>query len=150
LSLLKRMLDHMGFSRARQESGRRALGSNRGYAPERLISHLIISAWCGANRFERAEVTRHDPVIGKLFDFARMAHFKAVMRLFARSTPEQNEAIFDHLYRWRCYSLVLNNITLYLDLTYAVLWSVGQKIARPLARFQTRPHEMFSLAQPQH
>ena len=37
-------------------------GSNRGYRPEQLITQFMLSVWCGANRFEHGEVTRHDPV----------------------------------------------------------------------------------------
>ena len=45
-----------------------------------------ITVWCGANRFEHGEVTRHDPVLKRIFGINRMANFKAVMRLFRRFT----------------------------------------------------------------
>ncbi len=35
-------------------------GSNRGYSPNQLIKQLMTSDWCGANKFEHCEVTRHD------------------------------------------------------------------------------------------
>lgn len=117
LSLLKRMLDRMGFTHALRGSGLPEPGSNRGYAPVQLMTQFMVSVWCGANRFEHAEVTRHDPVIGKVFGFTRMANFKAVMRLFARFTPGHNELVFDHLYRWQFDNLALKNITLDLDST---------------------------------
>ena len=42
----------------------------------------MVLVWCGANRFEHAEVTRHDRVLKRLFGFKRMANFKAVMSWF--------------------------------------------------------------------
>jgi hypothetical protein len=130
LSFLKRMLEHMGFDRALQTAGLPPPGSNRGYAPEQLITQLMISVWCGANRFEHAEVTRHDPVIGKLFGFTRMANFKAVMRLFERFTPRHNETVFDHLYRWQFDSLALKTITLDLDSTVMTRYGHQQGAAK--------------------
>ena len=125
LALLKRMLDRLGFERALASSGLPEPGSNRGYAPVQLIQQFMISVWCGANRFEHAEVTRHDHVIQRLFGFDRMANFKAVMRLFRRFTSMHNEAVFDCLYRWQFDSLALQNITLDLDST--VMTRYGQQ-----------------------
>jgi hypothetical protein len=36
---------------------------NRGYAPEQLITQFMLSVWCGANRFEQGELTRHDQLL---------------------------------------------------------------------------------------
>jgi len=47
----------------------------------------MLSIWCGANHFEHGEVTRLDPVLRRIFGFARMANFKAVMHLFNRYFP---------------------------------------------------------------
>jgi hypothetical protein len=55
-----------------------------GYRPEQIITQFMLSVWCGANRFEHGEVTRHDPVLRRLYGIARMANFKAVMRLFRK------------------------------------------------------------------
>jgi Transposase DDE domain group 1 len=125
LALLKRMLDHLGFDRALAGAGLPEPGSNRGYAPVQLIMQFMNSVWCGANRFEHTEVTRHDPVIKQLFGFARMANFKAVMRLFRRFTSMHNETVFDSLYRWQFDNLRLQNITLDLDST--VMTRYGQQ-----------------------
>jgi hypothetical protein len=70
LSLLKRMLDHMGFDSALAASGLPQPKSNRGYRPEQLIVQFMLGVWCGANRFEHGEVTRHDTVLRRLFGFA--------------------------------------------------------------------------------
>jgi hypothetical protein len=69
LALLKRMLDQLGFTAALQNSGLPQPLSNRGYDPAQLMTQFMLSVWCGANRFEHGEVTRHDPVIGELFGF---------------------------------------------------------------------------------
>ena len=87
MGLMKRMLDHLGFESALAAAGLPQPGSNRGYRPEQLITQFMLSVWCGANRFEHGEVTRHDPVLKRLFGFKRMANFKAIMRLFNRDFP---------------------------------------------------------------
>jgi hypothetical protein len=65
MGLMKRMLDHIDINRALRESEMPQPGSNRGYAPEQLVTQFMLSVWCGANRFEHGEVTRHDPVWSK-------------------------------------------------------------------------------------
>lgn len=95
MSLMKRMLDHLGFGAALSSAGLPQLGSNRDYAPDQLITQFMLSVWCGANRFENGEVTRHDPVLKRIFGIKRMANFKAVMRLFRRFTQHSNEAAMD-------------------------------------------------------
>ncbi len=69
MGLMKQMLDRIGFSNAAESCELPEPGSNRGYAPSQLILQFMLSIWCGANRFEHAEVTRHDPVLKKLFNF---------------------------------------------------------------------------------
>jgi hypothetical protein len=115
MALMKRMLDHLGFGAALSEAGLPRPGSNRGYAPAQLITQFMISVWCGANRFEHGEVTRHDPVLKRIFGFARMANFKAVMRLFRRFTQSTNESVMDKLYRWMFEQININGLTLDLD-----------------------------------
>ncbi|OYT90214.1 MAG: hypothetical protein CFE43_19570 [Burkholderiales bacterium PBB3] len=80
MGLMKRMLDHMQFDTALTSAGLPQPGSNRGYAPEQLNTQFMLSVWCGANRFEHGEVTRHDPVLKRTFGINRMANFKTVMR----------------------------------------------------------------------
>ncbi len=63
MGIMKRMLDHLGFEAALTVAGLPQPGSNRGYRPEQLITQFLLSVWCGANRFEHGEVTRHDPVL---------------------------------------------------------------------------------------
>ncbi|SDZ18709.1 hypothetical protein [Nitrosomonas sp. Nm58] len=60
MGLMKRMLDRIGFNVAAASCGLPQPGSNRGYAPIQLLLQFMLLIWCGANRFEQAEVTRHD------------------------------------------------------------------------------------------
>jgi Transposase DDE domain group 1 len=117
LGLMKRMLEHLGFGGALAQAGLPPPGSNRGYAPAQLIIQFMISVWCGANRFEHGEVTRHDPVLKRIFGFARMANFKAVMRLFRRFTQSTNEGVMDKLYSWLFDQISIDGLTLDLDST---------------------------------
>jgi hypothetical protein len=84
------------------------------------------TGWCGANRFEHTEVTRHDPVLKRLFGFTRMANFKAVMRLFNKFSQATNESVMDSLYRWMFGQLTINGITLDLDSTVMTRYGAQQ------------------------
>ena len=130
MGLMKRMLDHLGFESALAAAQLPQPGSNRGYRPEQLITQFMLSVWCGANRFEHAEVTRHDPVLKRLFGFKRMANFKAVMRLFNKFTQGTNESVMDSLYRWMFGQLSINGITLDLDSTVMTRYGAQEGAAR--------------------
>ena len=117
MALIKRMLDHLGFDRALLAAGLPQPGSNRGYRPEQLITQMMLSVWCGGNRFEHAEVTRFDRVLGAIFGIQRMANFKAITRLFGKCTQALNESAFGSLYRWLFEQLHIDRVTLDLDST---------------------------------
>ena len=117
MALIKRMLDHLGFDRALLAAGLPQPGSNRGYRPEQLIVQMMLSVWCGGNRFEHAEVTRFDRVLGSIFGIHRMANFKAITRLFGKCTQTLNDRVFGSLYRWLFEQLHVGRITLDLDST---------------------------------
>ena len=91
MGLFKRMLDHMQFDTALSIAGLPQPGSNCGYAPEQLITQFMLSVWCGANRFEHGELTRHDPVLKRIFGIKRMANFKAVKSLIMCGAKDKNE-----------------------------------------------------------
>ena len=117
MALIKRMLDHLGFDRALSQAGLPQPGNNRGYRPEQLIVQMMLSVWCGGNRFEHAEVTRFDRVLGSIFGIQRMANFKAITRLFGRCTQAVNDRVFSSRYRWLFEQLHIGSITLDLDST---------------------------------
>ncbi|MEQ1881546.1 MAG: IS1380 family transposase [Burkholderiales bacterium] len=130
MGLMKRMLDHLDFEAALGASGLPQPGSNRGYRPEQLIVQFMLSVWCGANRFEHGEVTRHDPVLRRLFGFERMANFKAVTRLFRKFTQADNERVLSSVYRWLFGQLALDELTLDLDSTVMTRYGQQQGAAR--------------------
>ena len=90
----------------------------------------MLSVWCGANRFEHGEVTRHDPVLQRLFGFRRMANFKAVMRLFRKFTQATNEQVFGRLYGWLFAQLAVDRLTLDLDSTVMTRYGRQEGAAR--------------------
>jgi hypothetical protein len=130
MALLKRMLDYLGFETALRQSGLPLPNSNRGYAPEQLLMQFILSIWCGANRFEHAEVTRFDQVLGKLYGFSRMANFKAIIRLFGKFDQERNQDVFGSLYRWLFGHVKLDRVTLDLDSTVITRYGKQEGSAR--------------------
>jgi hypothetical protein len=147
MALMKRMLDHLEFEEALSQAGFPAPGSNRGYSPVQLITQFMLSVWCGANRFEHGEVTRHDPVLKRIFGFARMANFKAVMRLFRRFTPSSNETVMDNLYRWLFGNIAINGITLDLDSTIMTRYGHQEGAARgynPTKRGRLSHHPLMA------
>ena len=48
ISLMKRMLDRIGFASALEGFNLPIPASNRGYSPSQLIQQFMISIWCGA------------------------------------------------------------------------------------------------------
>lgn len=125
MSLMSRLLRKMDFQGTLQGAGVPIQGSNRGYAPGQLIEQFLISVWCGANRFEHLEVTRHDEAIRKIFGYKRMAGHKAFVRYFGKFRQATNQRVFQHLYRWFFEKLHFDNFTLDLDST--VISRYGQQ-----------------------
>lgn len=117
MALMKRMLDRLGFSNSLARCGLPRPGSNRGYRPEQLVLQFMLSIWCGANRFEHAEVTRHDGVLQRLFGWRRMANFKAIQRLLRRFDQGTNQRILGRLWRDFFSQLHIDGLTLDLDST---------------------------------
>jgi hypothetical protein len=147
MALMKRMLDHLGFDAALTSAGLPQPRSNRGYRPEQLITQFMLSVWCGANRFEHGEVTRHDPVLKRVFGFKRMANFKAVMRLFNKFTQSSNESVMDALYQWMFGQIAINGITLDLDSTVMTRYGVQEGAARgynPAKRGRASHHPLMA------
>ena len=100
ISLMQRMLDYVGLDVALRQCGLPLPGSNRGYSPIQLVTQFLLNIWCGGNRFEHAELVRHDTVLQRLFGFARMANFKALIRFFNKFNQATNAQVFGRLYRW--------------------------------------------------
>ena len=149
MGLMKRMLDHLEFEAALSAAGLPQPGSNRGYRPEQFITQFMLPVWCGANRFEHGEVTRHDPVLKRLFGFKRMANFKAVMRLFNKFTQSTNESVMDSLYRWMFGQLAIDGITLDPDSTVMTRYGAQQVAARgynPSKRGRASHHPLIAFA----
>ena len=130
MGLMKRMLDRIGFNSAMEACGLPQQESNRGYSPIQLMVQFMLSIWCGANRFEHSEVTRHDTVLQKLFGFKRMANFKAIMRLYRKFNQATTMRVFGQCYRWFFSNLQLDHITLDLDSTVMTRYGQQEGAAR--------------------
>ena len=144
---MKRMLDHVGFEDALDACGLPVPGSNRGYRAQQLMLQFMLSVWCGANRFEHGEVTRHDAVLKRVFGFEKMANFKAVMRLFRRFTQGTNEQVMDSLYRWLYGKVSIDGVTLDLDSTVMTRYGTQQGAARgynPAKRGRCSHHPLMA------
>ncbi|MBY0572447.1 MAG: IS1380 family transposase [Undibacterium sp.] len=136
-----------GFEQALTSCGLPQPQSNRGYRPEQLLTQFMLSVWCGANRFEHGEVTRHDPVLKQLFGFKKMANFKAVMRLFKKFDQQTNETVMDALYQWMFNQININGITLDLDSTVMTRYGSQEGTARgynPAKRGRVSRHPLMA------
>lgn len=123
--LFKRFLKKTGIEDKLTSLPLPTQGSNRGYAPLRLIVSFWLSVWCGASRFEHLEVTRQDGVLQKLFGWNSMAGHKAFQRYFRKFTQAVNHRVFGELFQWFFSQLQFDNYT--LDLDSSVLTRYGNQ-----------------------
>jgi len=115
--LMKKMMDHLGFSSLLKSLPLPQRGSNRGYDPVQLITQFMISVWCGANAYEQCEVVRFDDVLRQIFNFDKMAGHRAISRFFAKFNQGRCDSVFDQAFHWFFSSLHINYVTLDLDST---------------------------------
>jgi hypothetical protein len=124
---LKRLGDRLGFFEQLREIGLPEPGSNRGYQPEQLITQLLMSVWCGANRFEHCEVTRMDETLAGLFGIKRMAGHRAISRLFGKFNQGLCLSVFDRWYSWMFDQLKIDRLTLDFDSTVMTRYGLKQE-----------------------
>lgn len=149
MGLMKQMLDRMGFAAtlASPEVDLPQPGSNRAYPPAQLMTQFMLSVWCGAKRFEHAEVTRFDGVLGKLFGYERMANFKTIGRLFDRFDQAQNTRTFGALYQWMFAQVGPQVVTLDMDSTVLTRYGQQQGSAKgynPVRRGRSSHHPLLA------
>ena len=147
MALMKRMLDQMELPATLGCIGLPEPGSNRAYRPEQLILQFMLSVWCGANRFEHGEITRHDRTLQQIFGWSRMANFKAVMRLFNKFTQSRVDHVFDHWYAWLFERVRVHGLTLDLDSTVMTRYGSQQGAVRgynPAKRGRASHHPLMA------
>jgi hypothetical protein len=126
VAMMSRMLEKMGFDRMLESLHLPAPGSNRGYGPEQLVKQFLTSVWCGANRFEHCEITRHDDVLREVWGFKQMAGHKAIQHFFNRYTRSDNGWISKQMYGWFFDGLSFDNYTLDVDSTVMTRYGTQQ------------------------
>lgn len=147
MALMKRMLDHLGMDKVLSDLSLPQPGSNRGYSPAQLLMQFMLSIWCGANRFEHGEVTRHDRVLQQLFGWKRMANFKAVMCLFRKFDQGISDAVFTQWYQQLFASLNIDCVTLDLDSTVMTRYGTQEGAVRgynPTKRGRASHHPLIA------
>ena len=130
MALMKRMLDRLEIDKMLSTLPLPQPGSNRGYCPKQLLMQFMLGIWCGANRFEHGEVTRHDIVLQQLFGWKKMANFKAVMRLFRKFDQGINDAVFTRWYQQLFASLTIDCVTLDVDSTVMTRYGAQEGAVR--------------------
>ena len=138
LALLKKMMDGMGVFQAIQSWQLPMPGSNRGYAPAQLLEQMIVSIWCGANRFVHSDITRLDKTLARLFGWSRVAEHKSIMRLFQRFDQSKATELQRNCFNWLFVKLNLNRITLDVDSTVITRW--GHQIQGASKGYNPRNH----------
>jgi len=66
-----------------------------------LIEQFLIGVWCGANRFEHMEVTRHDEAIRQIFGYERMQGIRHLYGILVSSHRDKPAGV------WEVVSVVL-------------------------------------------
>ena len=113
---LKQMLDKIGFrSVVENNKDLPQPGSNRGYKTSTILEGFIASVWCGANRFLHTEVTRHDAVLGKIFDWKHTPGQDTYKRFFSKFTQATNQKVSDCFYPWIFDNFQFDNFTIDFD-----------------------------------
>jgi len=126
MELMKRLLSVTGIKEQLQSmDSLPEQGSNRGYSPLQLIFSFWLSIWCGGNRYMHLEVLRQDKVLQKIFNWKRMAGYKAYQRYFNKFTQAINQSVFDQLYGWFFDNLQFDRYTLDFDST--IMTRYGQQ-----------------------
>jgi len=126
LALLKQLGDRLVFFEFISQLGLPEPGSNRGYRPEQLITQLLMSVWCGANRFEHCEVTRVDKTLADIFGFRHMAGHRAISRLFDKFNQSLCQSVFDRWFSWMFDQLKIGGLTLDFDSTVMTRYGLKQ------------------------
>jgi len=94
---LRQMLQKIGFRELIEKNvDLPQPGSNRGYETATIIESFITSIWCGANRFLHTEVTRHEEVLGKIFDWKATPGQDTYKRFFSKFTQAKNNSVSEY------------------------------------------------------
>jgi hypothetical protein len=100
IAILKQLLGKSGFEKLLSELDLPKQGSNCGYSPIQIILQLMVSLWCGANRYCHMDVTRYAKTIGNIFGWGKMPEHKAYPRYFNRFDLATNLRVLGSLYKW--------------------------------------------------
>ena len=123
---LKQMLQKIGFREiVYRNVDLPKANSNRGYKSSTILEGFITSIWCGANRFLHTEVTRHDAVLGKIFDWKRTPGQDTYKRFFSKFDQSKNQKVSDYFYSWIFDNFKFDNFT--LDIDSSVMTRYGTK-----------------------
>ena len=99
--------------------------SNRGYKVTTILECFITSIWCGSNKFQHTEVTRHDPTLSKIFGWKQAPAQDAYKRFFAKFTQATNQKVSDYFYKWIFENVQFDNFT--LDIDSSVMTRYGEQ-----------------------
>lgn len=126
MAFLQQMLHKIGFRELIEASADLPEPqSNRGYKTSTIIEGFITSIWCGANRFMHTEITRHDVVLGKIFDWKQTPAQDTYKRFFSKFTQATNLKVSDYFYSWIFDNFKFDNFT--LDIDSSVMTRYGEQ-----------------------
>jgi hypothetical protein len=93
--------------------------------------------WC--QRFLHTEVTRHDPALGKIFDWKQTPGQDTYKRYFSKFTQTTNQKVSDYFYSWIFDNLHYDNFT--LDIDSSVMTRYGEQEGAKRAIILTKKEE---------
>lgn len=125
---LRQMLDRLDFKQmVSKQADLPVPGSNRGYDPATILEGFMASIWCGANRFLHTEITRHDPVLGKIFGWKRTPAQDTYKRFFSKFNPASHHRVSQHFYKWIFEQVRFDNFTLDCDSSVITRYGTQQE-----------------------
>jgi hypothetical protein len=117
MSLLKRLVDQTGIKDYLRSLGLPAPGSNRGYAPEDIVTSFWLGIWTGASRYIHCDWVRYDKVLQEIFCLGQMPSQSTYSRFFNKFSQARNTEVFPGLQHWFMEKLGTGSITVDFDST---------------------------------
>ena len=117
MSLLKRFLDQTQIREYLSTSSLPEPGSNRGDAPEDIVTSFWLGIWTGASRYIHCDWVRYDKVLQDIFGLEQMPSQSTYSRFFNRFNQAKNTEVFPALQHWFMEKVEIGNLTIDFDST---------------------------------
>lgn len=130
MSLMKRFIGQTGIRDFLGTLDLPQLGSNRGYAPEKVMESFWLSIWTGASRYIHCDWLRYDKVLQSIFQWDTMPSQSTYSRFFGKFSQKRNTEVFPVLQNWFFDQIGIDNSTVDFDSTVITRYGEQQGSAK--------------------